>query len=110
MNKVQQFLMAGTVLSGVAWLQATEARVENDTGGKLALVSRPAGMTLAQAQEPRIKTRQAPGKVAGRHSWEASTSRPSTTNSAKNAGCASRCVTCRTGTAAASAGSAGYAA
>jgi OmpA-OmpF porin, OOP family len=61
MNKVQQFLMAGAVLSGVAWLQATEARVENDTGGKLALVSRP-GMMLAQAQEPESKPGVTPQK------------------------------------------------
>ncbi len=54
MNKVQQFLLAGTLLSGVVWLQATEARVENGPSGKLALVSRP-GMMLAQAQEPEPK-------------------------------------------------------
>jgi hypothetical protein len=61
MNKVQRLLMAGTVLFGVAWLQATEARVENSTGGKLALVSRP-GMILAQAQEPEPKPSVTPQK------------------------------------------------
>ena len=61
MNKVQRLLMAATVVSSVAWLQATEAGIENGTGGKPALASRPA-MMLAQAQEPETKPGATPQK------------------------------------------------
>jgi len=50
MTKVERLLMAATVVTSVTWLQATEAGIENGTGGVLALVGRPARM-LAQTQE-----------------------------------------------------------